>query len=280
MDSSLQDGSFIDAGGIRTHYHESGSGPTVLFVHGSGPGVSAWANWRSILPAAVQRAHVLAPDLVGFGYSARPDGLRYGRDAWVNHLLAFLAAKGVQRCSVVGNSLGGGLALALTVRRPQLVERLVLMGSVGVPFTLTDGLDAVWGYEPSRDAMRRLIATYFAYDASIASDDLVRLRYEASVQPGFQESYARMFPAPRQRWVEALATPPDQLRTIAAPTLLVHGRDDRVVPLETSLALLRLLPAADLHVFARCGHWVQIERSAAFSALVLAFLTGLEGQGP
>ena len=280
MDSSLQDGSFLDAGGIRTHYHERGSGPTVLFIHGSGPGVSAWANWRAILPVAAQRVHVLAPDLVGFGSSARPEGMTYGKDAWVDHLLAFLAAKGVQRCSVVGNSLGGGLALALAARRPQLVERLVLMGSVGVPFALTEGLDAVWGYEPSPAAMHRLIAGYFAYDASIATDDLVRLRFEASVQPGFQESYARMFPAPRQRWVEALVTPPEELRTITSPTLLVHGRDDRVVPLETSLALLRLLPAADLHVFARCGHWVQIERSAAFSALVLAFLTRAEDQGP
>jgi 2-hydroxymuconate-semialdehyde hydrolase len=268
----LAAGAYLDAGGVRTHYHEAGAGATILFIHGSGPGVTAWANWRLILPEAAARAHVLAHDLLGFGYSARPDGATYGKDAWVDHLIDFLDAKGVSRCSVVGNSLGGALALALAVRRPDLVDRLVLMGATGVPFHLTAGLDAVWGYQPSVEAMRSLIADFFAYDASIATDDLVRLRYEASTQPGFQESYAAMFPAPRQRWVDALVTPAEQIRTIAAPTLLLHGRDDVVIPLATSLTLLDLLPNAELHVFGTCGHWVQIEKRAAFTRLVLDFL--------
>jgi pimeloyl-ACP methyl ester carboxylesterase len=269
---ALADGAYLDAGGARTHYHEAGEGTTILFVHGSGPGVTAWANWRLILPEAARHAHVLAPDLLGFGYSARPDGFVYGKDAWVDHLIAFLDAKRVQRCSIVGNSLGGALALALAVKRPDLIDRLVLMGPAGVPFTLTEGLDAVWGYEPSVEAMQNLITRYFAYDASFATPDLVRLRYEASMQPGFQESYASMFPAPRQRWIDALATAPDDVRTIEAPTLIVHGRDDVVVPLAGSLTLLELIPNAQLHVFGKCGHWVQIEKRAEFTDLVLGFL--------
>ncbi len=94
---ALSAGAYLDAAGVRTHYHEAGAGATILFIHGSGPGVTAWANWRLIVPEAATRAHVLAPDLLGFGYSARPEGVAYGKDAWVDHLIAFLEAKGVTR---------------------------------------------------------------------------------------------------------------------------------------------------------------------------------------
>lgn len=273
MTTSLESGSSIDAGGHRTHYHEAGSGEALLFVHGSGPGVTAWANWRLALPVFAERFHVLAPDVLGFGYSARPAGTAYGKDAWVAHLIAFLEAKGVRRAHIVGNSMGGALALALAIARPDLVGRLVLMGSAGLPFAITPGLDAVWGYEPSRAAMRRLIAEYFAFDRSLATDSLVEMRYAASIQPGFQESYAGMFPPPRQHGVDDLASPVAQIRTISARTLLVHGREDRVIPLQASYDLLALLPDAQLHVFGRCGHWTQIERTAEFNALVMTFLT-------
>jgi pimeloyl-ACP methyl ester carboxylesterase len=243
-----------------------------VFVHGSGPGVTAWANWRLTLPVLAKTHHVLAPDVLGFGYSERPDGITYGKNVWVDHVMAFLDAKKVERCHVVGNSMGGGLAIALAVRRPELVDRLVLMGSSGIAFPITPGLEAVWGYEPDRERMRRLIADYFAFDASIATDNLVDLRYAASMQPGFQESYGRMFPAPRQNGVDDLATPVDDIRHIASPTLLIHGRDDKVIPLAVSYELLRLIPDAQLHVFGQCGHWTQIERTAEFNALVAMFL--------
>ena len=269
---TLESGDYIEAGGYRTHYHEAGSGDTLVFVHGSGPGVTAWANWRLALPVFAEHYHVLAPDVLGFGYSDRPDGITYGKHVWVNHLIAFIDAKKVKRCHLIGNSMGGGLAIALAVKRPDLVDRMVLMGSSGVPFQLTPGLDAVWGYTPDRDAMRTLIADYFAFDASIATDNLVELRYAASMQPGFQESYGKMFPPPRQNGVNDLATPPEDIKTITAPTLLIHGREDRVIPLAVSYELFGLLPDAQLHVFGRCGHWTQIERMAEFNAIVATFL--------
>jgi len=270
--SSLEVGDYIDANGYRTHYHEAGSGETVVFIHGSGPGVTGWANWRNALPVFAERFHVLAPDVLGFGFSARPAGVRYGKDAWVDHLIAFLRAKGIERCHVVGNSLGGALSLALAAREPQLVDRIVLMGAAGVSFEMTRGLEAVWGYEPSFEAMRELIAVHFAYDPSLATDDLVQLRFEASRQPGFHESYSTMFPAPYQRHLDALATPDEQIAAITSPTLLIHGREDKVVPLSASLRLFELLPNADLHVFGHCGHWTMIERRDDFNALVLRFL--------
>lgn len=269
---TLETGDYIEAGGYRTHYHEAGSGEALVFVHGSGPGVTAWANWRLALPVFAEHYHVLAPDVLGFGYSDRPEGITYGKDVWVNHLIAFLDAKNLKKCHIVGNSMGGGLAIALAVKRPDLVDRMVLMGSSGLPFELTPGLDAVWGYTPDRELMRKLIADYFAFDASIATDNLVELRYAASMQPGFQESYGKMFPAPRQNGVNDLATPAEDIRTIEAPTLLIHGRDDRVIPLAVSYELFGLLPDAQLHVFGRCGHWTQIERMAEFNEIVATFL--------
>jgi pimeloyl-ACP methyl ester carboxylesterase len=243
----------------------------VVFIHGSGPGVTAWANWRLALPVFAADYHVLAPDVLGFGYSDRPANIRYGKDVWVEHILAFLAAKNIRRCHLVGNSMGGALAIALATRRPDIVGKMVLLGSTGLPFPITPGLEAVWGYQPDRGRMRELIADYFAFDRAIVTDDLVELRYAASIQPGFQESYGSMFPAPRQDGVNDLATPVEDIKRIAAPTLLVHGREDRVIPVDVSYELFKLIPDAQLHIFGRCGHWTQIERRAEFNALVAAF---------
>ena len=150
---------------------------------------------------------------------------------------------------------------------------MLLMGAAGVSFPVTRGLEAVWGYEPSFEAMRELIAEHFAYDRSLATDDLVQLRFEASRQPGFHESYHAMFPAPYQRHLDALATPDAEIAKIKSPTLLIHGREDKVVPLSASLRMFELLPNADLHVFGHCGHWTMIERRDDFNALVMRFLT-------
>jgi 2-hydroxymuconate-semialdehyde hydrolase len=261
----------VDVDGIGTNYHRTGSGPPVLLVHGSGPGVSAWANWRLTLPALAERFDVVAPDVVGFGFTDRPPGFRYVLDSWRTHLLGLADALGLDRFSVVGNSFGAALAISLAVHAPERIDRLVLMGAAGVSFPLTDGLDRVWGYEPSLEAMRELL-DIFAVDRSLVTDELARTRYEASVRPGFQESFSAMFPAPRQAGIDALATPEHLIRGIRHPTLVVHGRDDRVIPLANALRLLELVDDSRLHVFGRCGHWTQIERAAEFNRLVGDFL--------
>src|SRR5439155_26333703 len=109
-------GRSIGAGGIRTNYHDTGTGAPVLLLHGSGPGVSAWANWRLVLPALAQHRRVIAPDMVGFGYTDRPAGVRYDMSTWVEQVLDLMDALGVQQADVVGKSFGGALALALAIR--------------------------------------------------------------------------------------------------------------------------------------------------------------------
>lgn len=272
MTANPEIGLTIATGRVSTNYHDLGDGPPILLIHGSGPGVSAWANWRMTLAALAPRFRCLAPDMAGFGYSKVPAGYGFSRAAWLAQLLAFLDAKGIEKVHVIGNSFGGSMALALAIAAPERVDRLVLMGSVGVSFPITEGLDAVWGYTPSAQNMRTIMG-YFAFDQSLIGDDLVRLRYEASARPGIQDSYAAMFPAPRQRWVDAMAHDEASVRAIPHRTLLVHGRDDQVIPLQTSLTLNHWIDDSRLHLFGRCGHWTQIEHAAAFARLVKDFLS-------
>lgn len=264
-------GKTIITGPVLTNYHDVGSGEPVLLLHGSGPGVSAWANWRLTLQSLAADFRLLAPDLAGFGYSTAPADISFTRQTWLDQIIAFMDALKLERVHVIGNSFGGSMALALAIAHPDRVNRMILMGSVGVPFDLTPGLDAVWGYEPSIENMQTIMR-FFAYDQSLIGDALVHLRYEASMRPGIHEAYASMFPAPRQRWVDAMAHAEKDVRALPHPTLVIHGRDDRVIPLSTSLTLLEWIDNSQLHVFGRCGHWTQIEHATAFGRQVSGFL--------
>jgi 2-hydroxymuconate-semialdehyde hydrolase len=264
-------GRSIRANGIQTNYHDVGSGSPVLMIHGSGPGVSAWANWRLTLPSLSQRRRLILPDMVGFGYTERPAGIQYGLDTWVAHAIGLMDALDLKQVDLIGNSFGGGLSLAIAARHPKRVRRLVLMGSAGVDFELTPALDEVWGYTPSFEKMRHMM-DLFAYDRSLVTDDLARMRYEASLQPGLQEAYASMFPAPRQRCVEALCTPVSDLRHLPHETLIIHGREDKVVPPGNARKLNTYIANSQMHIFGKCGHWTQIEQSARFCRLVNDFL--------
>lgn len=268
----LETGRHIDVGGIRTHLHEAGDGPPLLLLHGSGPGVSAWANWRLVLADFAERFHVVAPDQIGFGGTdSRPDG-RYGREVWTEHALGVLDALGLEKVNLIGNSMGGAIALSLAAARPEAIDRMVLMGPAGAHMPLPEGLDRTWGYTPDLDVMRGLIEL-FAYDQSIVTEDVVRMRYEGSKDPTTRASYEAMFPAPRQRWLDDLALDDDVLEGIQTETLLVHGFDDQIVPRDSSLLLMDRLPNADAFFIGHCGHWVQIEQTETFKRVVCEFLT-------
>ena len=261
----------IDAGGIETSYLEAGSGETVLMLHGSGPGVSALANWQHNIPTFAQRFRVRAPDIVGFGAPEGADDIVYSLRTWTDHVWAFLDAHDIQRTAIVGNSLGGRIALQMATDRPDRITKMALMGAPGVGMTLTDGLAALRSYEPSHVAMRDLLRNYFAVDPAMIPDDLVAIRYEASIADGADEAYRAMFFDPRHAGSE-LGITEDEVRAITTPALLVHGREDKVVPMQVSVTMLGLLPNADLQVFSACGHWTQIERADEFSALVADYL--------
>ena len=271
MNTSPEIGLSINTSGFTTNYHDRGEGAPVLLLHGSGPGVSAWANWRLVIPHLAENFRVIAPDIVGFGFTERPDNISYDMDTWLKHALDFLDAMEIEQAHVIGNSFGGSLAVALAIRAPQRVSRLALMGSVGLEFELTEGLDLTWGYTPSIENMRQLL-DLFAYDRSLVNDELAQLRYEASIRPGVQESYAAMFPAPRQDGIRKICSTEADVKNIEHETLIIHGRDDRVIPVSVSERLSRCIKNSQLHIFGNCGHWTQIEHNRRFNQLVTDFL--------
>lgn len=253
---------------------EPSGAPPLLMLHGSGPGVTAMANWRPVIPTLSRTRRVIAHDQLGFGGTATGERRTWGRQAWTNHALDVMDDLGIEQFDLVGNSMGGAIALSIACARPVAVRRVVLMGSMGVAMPLPAGLNTVWGYQPGLEQMREVIGL-FAYDRSLITDELVEMRYRASLDPAVSESWEAMFPEPRQQWVDDLALRGTELAGLTQPVLMVHGRDDKVVPWQmSSAALLELLPDCRLHLLAGCGHWTMIEKTADFLAVVEPFLAG------
>jgi 2-hydroxymuconate-semialdehyde hydrolase len=203
-----------------------------------GPGVTAWSNWQFALPALADRFHCLAPDLLGFGATEHPQkpptGMRSWMRLWVDQCLALLDARQLGKVHLVGNSMGGAIALHLLMEAPERFERVVLMGSIGTPPKITPDLERLWGfYDDPSVKMFRGIIRWFVYDDTFIADRLdtiAQTRFEAAMNPDVQRSFKAMFPAPRQTVIDELVVPELALRRMDHPVLLVHGRDDKIVP--------------------------------------------------
>jgi 2-hydroxymuconate-semialdehyde hydrolase len=173
--------------------------------------------------------------------------------------------------------MGGAIALHLLMEAPERFNRVVLMGSIGAPHTLRPEIDRLWGFyeDPSPKMFRNLIR-WFVYDEAFIADRLdviAKTRFEAAMNPDVRRSFTAMFPAPRQKVLDDLVVPELALRRMTHPTLLVHGRDDKIVPLQTSLHLFQRLPRVQLHVFGQCSHWTQIEYAKSFNQLLAQFFS-------
>ncbi|MBL0421861.1 alpha/beta fold hydrolase [Ramlibacter sp. AW1] len=265
-------GRSIVAAGVRTNYHDVGEGPPLVLLHGSGAGVTGWENWHGVMPALARSFRVLVPDIIGFGFTERPEGTRYSIKLWVQHLIGFLDALGIERPVLVGNSFGGALGLALSLRNAHRVSRMVLMGTPAGEFQQRAASARSWYYEPSLAHMAELLRS-FPHDPAVVTDEMVRLRHEVTLMAGGMEAYRKLFPEPgaagETRTVKGIAE--EDLRTIQTPILALHGRDDERVPPECGIRIGLQCPNADLHLFSKCGHWVQIERQAEFVELTTRF---------
>ena len=274
MASNPEIGKSVSVDGIATNYIEAGeaNAEPLILIHGSGPGVTAFANWNGVIPTLAETYHVYAPDMVGFGYTDCPAEIAdFTLDLWVDHIVGFMDALGIASARFIGNSFGGALSLAVAARHPGRVAKFVLMGAAGLKFAISDGLKMVWGYEPSPENMRKLMET-FAHRSELVTDVIVQSRHIASTRPGSQENFARLFPEPRQAKLDGLATDEDAIRAIACPALIIHGREDVIVPVDVAYRFSSLLQASELHVFGGCGHWTQIEKRERFLDVVVPFL--------
>lgn len=262
----------VDAQGIGTAYLDQGEGDAVVLVHGSGAGVTASANWWANVDVLSANARVIALELAGFGSTDSSVDGTYSISGWVDHLAAFLDALELESVHLVGNSLGGWISLEFARRYPARVQRMVLMGTGGAPSPPGSMLRQHQGYEPDLAGMRQLLLD-FVVDESIVTDALVAHRFEASRTP---EAAARFHAtsAARARDRDADPLTEEKLRAVTHPTLLLHGREDRIIPATWSWTVHSWLANSDLHVFSNCGHWSQIERVDDFNELVTSHLVG------
>ena len=261
--------------GEPVQVHRTGSGPPVLMLHGSGPGTTGVGAWGVTAQALADSYEVVAPDHAGFGLSPLPADRRSGLPPWADRAAALMEAIGHPTYAVVGHSMGGAVALDLASRFPERVTRVVAVATMGTPGApLSAALDAVWGAGTDRadaeDMLRRLLD-----DPALVTPAAVEARHVA-IRAG-AAAYRELFPPPRERWSRALALSTEALRAIRAPVLLVHGAQDRLVPLAATRPLLHHLDHLDdvgLHVIDECGHVPAVEHPDAFQRLLLGFLRG------
>jgi 2-hydroxymuconate-semialdehyde hydrolase len=261
----------VAVGGSPVHVLDTGSGPAVLMLHGSGPGTTGPGAWAATAEALGPSWRWVAPDQAGFGSTPAPPGSRGGLGLWTEQAAGLMDALGVERYAVVGHSMGGAVALALAAARPEQVTRVVAVSTMGAPGApLSADLDAIWAASADRHGARDMLSRLFATSAPV-TDAAVDAR-AAAMRDG-AAAYASLFPPPRARWADDLTLPARTLAAIRAPVLLVHGAEDRVTPLATAaLPLLGHLPDVRLHVLGRCGHVPALEHPDEFRQLLSGFL--------
>ncbi len=272
-----------DAGVLR--YHEAGTGPPLLMIHGSGPGVTGWRNFGDNLAAFVPDFRCLVLELPGFGVSDTTD--QHPMVAALPAVIRFLDGMGLDRVDVIGNSMGGGVASRLAIAQPDRVRRLVTVGGIGRNlFSAAPGeginLLVEFTENPTRDRLVCWLRS-MVFDPAMVTEDLIEQRWAQATDPETLEVARRMYSRAAiegsfaMAGSSAQATPGwAQLDQIKASTLITWGRDDRVSPLDMMLIPMRIIPDVQVHVFSRCGHWAMIEQKHAWESTVRAFLTAID----
>jgi pimeloyl-ACP methyl ester carboxylesterase len=267
------------AGVLR--YYDAGDGPTLLFLHGSGPGVTGWRNFRGVLPTFAAQYRCLILEFPGFGVSDD-----FGGHPMITAQAAvapFLDALAVDRVDIIGNSMGGGVGINFAINNPDRVGRLVTIGGIGTNVFSpgpSEGIRLL--QEFTEDPTRQRLVDWLnsmVYDQSLVTEELIAERWELATEPETLASARRMYGKAAFASMMAMMRSADVpmpwalMHKVSAPTLLTWGRDDRVSPLDMALIPMRTIPNAELHVFPNCGHWAMIEAKAAFESAVLSFLT-------
>ena len=272
------DSKFIEAAGLRTHYLEAGNGPTLILVHGGGAGADAWGNWRTCIPRYANDFRVLAVDMVGFGKTEKPDpeGYEYSQSNRNVHMTAFIEAVSDDPVYIIGNSMGGAASLGIAMNHPDLLNRMVLMGSAGIAISNPDKsvMQALSGYDFTRDGMRRVMEILTGPDYRI-DEDLLEYRYELTLQPDTRMALGAIGKATKK---SGLTYPEEDVAKVQTPTLVVGGKEDKIAVLARNYRYLELLENSWGFILPHCGHWVMIERPEEFVAVTSAFFT-LDGFG-
>lgn len=264
----LEDKWLQTAEGEITHYHELGEGTPILFLHGSGTGVTAAANWWLNLPELTESGRCIAIDSVGYGQTVVPEGIEYGIKEWVRHAVRVLDALGIEKTWIVGNSIGGWIAMQFAIDFPERLLGIVSMGTGGAKKTAA--LSGHANPELSEAGIRRTLEQ-FVVDKSLVTDELVSLRYASALNDTATDRLVEVVTA-RDRDRDALPLDFEVLGKLQIPVLLIHGMQDVVIPVTRTYELLSVIPTADAHIFSQCGHWSQVERATEFNQILKQYL--------
>jgi pimeloyl-ACP methyl ester carboxylesterase len=269
----------IDVNGLRTRYRQAGGeGLPVILIHGLGASAEIWSANIGAL-ASCHRVYV--PDLPGFGRTEKPEWMGYGPGAYSRFVLDFMTALGIGRASLVGHSLGGGVALRVILDDPGRVDRLILVSSAGLGREVSLPLriaslpffDRIF-FKPPLPVFIRFLHR-LVYDPSAITDEFARLYYEMFFQPGSVRTFTsilRNIATLRGARPGILEPIREGLAAITAPALILWGRQDRILPVSQAFDAAGRIPGARLHVFERCGHMPNVEYPGEFNRIVLEFL--------
>ncbi|MFZ0418194.1 MAG: alpha/beta fold hydrolase [Candidatus Sulfotelmatobacter sp.] len=245
--------------GQNIHYYEAGQGPVVILLHGLGSVKEIWmANFGALAP----KYHVYTIDQIGFGHSDKPL-LEYKIATFVDFLQGFMQAQNIGKATLVGNSLGGWIALDFTIQHPAMVEKLVLVDSAGLASMRPPAVDL---NASSLAGMRAILESVF-YNKQMVTDQTVLQVFTDHVRNN--DAYTI------QRMLAGLVTPQfedTKLASIRVPTLVVWGRQDELIPVAGGEKLRDGIAGAKLVVFDQCGHVPQLEKAAEFNQALLEFL--------
>ncbi|MER2107023.1 MAG: alpha/beta hydrolase [Solibacillus sp.] len=261
----------VKTGNYETFIHEGGAGNSeaVILIHGSGPGANAKANWQYVLEDYAKDFHVVALDLVGFGDTDHPEVYPENGVQWmsmrVRQVLDLMDALNIDKANLIGNSLGGVVAMYLNMEAPQRFNKIVLMGAGVLLKEPTPELMKLANFhlDPTKENLRNLLS-WFVYDLERMKplvDEVVEARFDMFQRPEILRSYRENFT--KSNLTEMLI-PQTALERMQNEFLLIHGHFDRFVPLQSSLYALDHLPNAELRVFKKCGHWAMIEQREEF----------------
>jgi 4,5:9,10-diseco-3-hydroxy-5,9,17-trioxoandrosta-1(10),2-diene-4-oate hydrolase len=273
----LQD-QYIQIGSINTRYWSAGNqGDPIILLHGGGSSIEVWSY---NIQALAQHHRVFAFDMVGSGLSDKPV-VPYSLDYQLQFLNTFLDTFDIQEASLIGNSMGGSIALKFALQSPERVQKLGLVSSFGlgreIDFSdrLLAAFPAIANLIPASRNGVRMVLNSCVYDPKSVPEDWIELSFQRFNLPGRKEALMSLLSTNLDFWGvrrEVFSPIVQRLDQIEAPTLIIWGKQDTIIPVSHADVAARRILHSRLHIFEHCGHWAQVEYPKEFNQLVLEFL--------
>jgi 2-hydroxymuconate-semialdehyde hydrolase len=244
-----------------------GSGFPLLMLHGSGPGVSAWGNFRLVLEGLERSHRILAIDLIGFGESSRKAAKPFfDLDLWLRQARFALNLLGDGPVGIIGHSVSAVLALKLAAASPR-VTGVMTTGAMGGKFVANHDLELTWSVPRTRDDLREAMQSLI-YDHSLITDELLDNRMKLLGSNGYAGYFGEMFAGDKQKYIDACVLDASELRGLRCEVTLVHGSDDKPIPAkENSVSIGAMIPNADVVLLGQCGHSPALEHPGKFLSI-------------